>query len=127
MSPPEGGTSLANVSGMASIENSFANMTARVSGGFGQQILGQASYINRLQQGGASSGVPGGQTPEQFVARLAADPALAQQAIQAMQKNPALAQKAVRDLAQRPDLARALPRSIKQFLAQAITSGAVRV
>lgn len=113
---------------MASIENGFANMTARVSGGFNQQILGQASYIDQLQQGGSgAAGTSSGASPEQLVQRLAADPALAQQAIQAMQNNPALLQKAVRDLAQRPDLARGLPRSIKQFLAQAITSGRVQV
>ncbi len=103
---------------MASIENSFANMTANVAGGFSNQILGQASYINRLQQGGASGG-----SPEQLVARLNADPILQQRAIQAMQNNPALIGKAIRDLSARPDLARKLPPAIKRFLTQAIQSG----
>ncbi|MEQ8274719.1 MAG: hypothetical protein RMA76_12050 [Deltaproteobacteria bacterium] len=107
---------------MASIENSFANMTANVAGGFSNQILGQASYINRLQQGG-SAAASGGTSPEQFVARLNADPMLQQRAIQAMQKDPRLIGKAIRDLSARPHLARQLPPAIKRFLTQAIQSG----
>ncbi|MEQ9497657.1 MAG: hypothetical protein RIT81_12385 [Deltaproteobacteria bacterium] len=106
---------------MASIENSFANMTANVAGGFSNQILGQASYINRLQQGGSAAASGG--SPEQLIARLNADPMLQQRAIQAMQNNPALIGKAIRDLSARPDLARQLPPAIKRFLTQAIQSG----
>jgi hypothetical protein len=118
-----------------SIENNFAAGIGSISAGFDQQILGQASYINQLQNGGAfappsfsSQAQPQlaqpqlGGTPAQIVAQLEANPALVPAALDALRQNPELVKTALLELRKQPHLAARLPAPIKDFLAGVLRS-----
>lgn len=105
---------------MASFADNIANGIAGISAGFDNQILGQASYINALQQGGVAAA--GGGSPEQVVAQLNANPQMIPQAIAAMRANPQLLARVLLEAKRRPDLAARLPQPIKRFLAQTLQS-----
>lgn len=111
---------------MPSIADGFAGKIASSMGGFTQRILGQASHIDRLQQGGAgaaSGPAPAGSPTlakgaslESVVARVATDPQFAEQVMGALERHPPLLAKAARTMAMRPDLAAKLPVGIQSRL-----------
>jgi hypothetical protein len=112
---------------MASIEDGFANGIARVSGGFDSSILGQASYIDRLQQTGSwalgNSAIGAAQAPslEQAIAMVNRDPSLIPLALEVLQ-DPGTFFTVLNGLAAQPQLIGLLPPDIFGFI-QDVLSG----